>query len=97
MKRLRIILNIEANIGGNMLSIFSTLKEKLNDEEFLSSLSHKMRGQIEICKEMLTEDELEQYCSITTAYKIARKRYIIEHYGKDALDTAIFVRYSDII
>jgi len=80
-----------------MISIFSTLKEKLEDTEYIDSLSYRKKAELAVCKEMLSDEELEQYCSISSAYKVARKRYIIEHYGPDALDTAIFVRYNDVL
>lgn len=77
-----------------MISINSSIKDKLEDDDYINSLSDRRRGEIKICKEMLSDEELEHFCSITVAYRIARKRYIIEKYGKDALETTIFVRYN---
>ena len=81
-----------------LVSIFDSLKTKLEDTDYLESLSNKRRGEIEICKEMLTEEELENISSIATGYRIARKRYLYEHYEKDGIDTSnVNIRYNSLL
>jgi hypothetical protein len=81
----------------------ASLKEKLDDKDFVDALSDILKGKLEICREMLTDKELQYYSSISTAYKIARKRYIETNFDEEfieerkSINGRIFVRYSDII
>jgi len=53
-----------------------TLFEKLRDKEYLERLSKRKYKELMICSLMLDEEELRSNTSITTAYRIARDRYI---------------------
>ena len=55
------------------------LKEKLNDKEYLESLSDRRRRELLFCSKILTEEELSYYSSIAVAYNVARRRYIEEN------------------
>jgi len=59
------------------------LKDKLQDEEYLSSLSERRRRELLVCGKLLTEEELEYFSSIDTAYKIARSRYIRSRFDEE--------------
>ena len=57
---------------------FARLKDKLEDEEYIDNLCDRRRKELLFCGDYLSEDELESYSSIDTAYKIARVRYVKE-------------------
>ena len=68
----------------------------------LGKLSNRTFGELMVCKEVMTEDELDSYNSIQTAYnRIARERYIKRKYGNEfyekVADGAIpfFLRYNE--
>lgn len=84
------------------MSRFRSLLDKLEDNDYLESLSIRRKGELQICKEFMTEEELDSYSSIAVAYnRIARRRFIRERYGEDYLDKVdsgaihVFVRYND--
>ena len=56
----------------------SSLLEKLLNEEYVKSLSERRYKELMFCKEILSEDELRQYSSISVAYSVARNRLIEE-------------------
>jgi len=69
-----------------MLNRRSSLAAKLENDEYLDSLSERERKQLLVCRELLTDNELSDLSSIRVGYKIARNRYIEEHYGRDMID-----------
>jgi len=53
-----------------------SLRDKLEDQEYLNGLSDRRLREILLCEKMLDEEELEQESSIQVGYKKARKRFI---------------------
>ena len=56
-----------------------SLATKLNNPEFVESLSERRRRELLVCQKLLSEEELEQESSIQVAYKKARKKFIEEY------------------
>ena len=54
----------------------NSLLEKLLNEEYVKSLSERRYKELMFCKEMLSEDELREYSSISVAYSVARSKLI---------------------
>jgi hypothetical protein len=59
------------------------LNEKIQDMQYLNSLGERNRKYIDCIKQMIPENELCQFTSITTAYKEARYRYIKQNISID--------------
>jgi hypothetical protein len=78
-----------------MISRFTTLKTKLQDEEYIESLCYRRKNELKICQEILTEEELNYHSSIAVAYNIARKRYIQSNFDEDFIKAhkLLFMRY----
>jgi len=69
-----------------MATLKSSLLEKLIDEEYVKSLSQRKYRELMFCKELLSEEELRQYSSISVAYAVARERFvdqILPHIDED--------------
>ena len=75
------------------ISRYVSIKDKLEDKGYIGSLSDKMKGELKICIEMLTDEELSYYSSISTAYKVARERYIEKYFDEEDRPN-VFVRYN---
>jgi len=79
------------------------LSRKIKNKEWLNSLSQTARRRLEICLEILEPDELNEYSSIRTAYRVARERYIKTCLGDDPdlyFDVPIFIdieKYKRIV
>jgi len=53
-----------------------SLADKLQDNNYLDSLSGRRLREILFCEKMLNEEELEQESSIQVGYKKAREKFI---------------------
>ena len=79
------------------------LSKKIQNKEWLNSLSPRAKRRLEICLEILEPEELNEYSSIRTAYKVARERYIRICMGEDPdlyFDVPIFIdteKYKRIV
>jgi len=58
----------------------ASLLEKIKNKEYVESLCPKSKRELEICKLMLSEEELASYNSISVAYSIARDRLIEQYF-----------------
>ena len=83
-------------MGRFNMSRYVSLKDKMENEDYVNALCYRSKGELKICKEMLTEEELRHYSSITTAYKVARIRYLEKYHPEyDIKDRpSVFVRYD---
>jgi len=69
-----------------MANKFSSLKDKLEDEEYIESLSNRRKKEILICNKILEENDLSFLSSIDVGYHIAKEKYIKEKYGEENLE-----------
>lgn len=53
-----------------------SLAEKLQDPVYLNNLSERRQREIQVCKKIFSEEELESESSIQVGYQKARKRFI---------------------
>jgi len=53
-----------------------SLAEKLKSEDYMDNLSNRRLRELLICKEVLTEEELDNESSIQIGYRKARNRFI---------------------
>jgi len=79
-----------------MITKFNTLKIKLEDEDYIESLSYKRKNELKVCGTLLTDEELNRYSSIEVAYPIARQRYIQNNFDEEfrTKHSRIYLRYN---
>ncbi len=54
------------------------LKDRLEDSEWVDSLSERKRKELMLCSLLLSEEELESKSSIAAGYRVARNRLLHE-------------------
>lgn len=59
-----------------------SLADKLQSQEYINNLSDRRRREILVCKEILSNEELEHESSIEVGYKKARKKFIDKYLGQ---------------
>lgn len=72
----------------------NSLLEKLLNEEYVRSLSERRYKELMFCKEILSEDELRQYSSISVAYSVARNKLIEEILPKIDEELAFIAKHK---
>jgi len=69
-----------------------SLYEKMQDEEYLNTLCERRRRELELARKILGEEELRNSSSISTAYRKAREKWIIENMPPDEQEKFIYQR-----
>jgi len=82
-----------------MATLKSSLLEKLIDEEYVRSLSQRKYRELMFCKELLSEEELKQFSSISVAYSVAKSRFvdqILPHIDEDLAFLAKYKHFNTV-
>ena len=73
-----------------------SIYDKMHNQDYIDNLSVATKHKLNLCIEMLTEQEIKSLSSIQVAYGIARERFIDEYLIRVNPDFAEKVKEGDI-
>ena len=73
-----------------------SIYDKIQNLEYIENLSESTKNKLNLCLEMLTENEIKSHSSIQVAYGIAKDRFIDEYLMKINPEFAKRAKEGDI-